>query len=181
VTLSLTEEMIRGAKLRDQARYVLTHCRARDRTEIEATGDFDETVASALHLLPHAVLSKILVHDGAPAAFVSFHALTPSSLSVAMIATDSWPHVAMAVVRWALRVARPALLAKGYRRAECRAIDGHADAIGFLRFLGFELECRMPDFGRNGETFIQLAWRLSDHVPLLETQDAAAAAQTADA
>jgi len=68
-------------------------------------------------------------------------------------------------MRWGLRRAKPYLIACGYRRAECRAIDGHKDAIDFLRFLGFEIEARVPEFGRNGETFIQLAWRLADHTP----------------
>jgi hypothetical protein len=155
---------------RDEARYVLARCRARDRVEIEATIDYGVAAASIVEMLPLAVLSKILLHRGAPTALVMFHELTPSALAVSMIATDDWPHVAMSAVKWGLRHAKPFLLARGYRRAECRAIDGHTDAIDFLRFLGFQIEARVPEFGRNGETFIQLAWRLSDHMPHTKTR-----------
>jgi hypothetical protein len=161
---------------RDEARYVLAHCRARDRIEIEAAADYGVAAASIVEMLPVAVLSKILLHNGAPTALIMFHELTPSALTVSMIATDDWPHVAMAAVKWGLRNAKPYLLARGYRRAECRAIDGHKDAIDFLRFLGFQIEARVPEFGRNGETFIQLAWRLSDHPSRAKTRRVEAAA-----
>jgi hypothetical protein len=148
---------------RDEARYVLAHCRARDRAEIEATANFDAAAAGVLDMLPLAVSANIFLSKGTPAALAMFHEMTPAALTVSMIATDDWPAVAMDAMRWGLRRAKPYLIGRGYRRAECRAIDGHKDAIDFLRFLGFELEARIPDFGRNGETFIQLAWRLSDH------------------
>jgi len=148
---------------RDETRYVLANCRARDRAEIEATADFDTAAASVLEMLPLAVASSVFRSSGAPAAVAMFHQMTPAALTVSMIATDEWPNVAMDAMRWGLRVAKPFLIERGYRRAECRAIDGHKDAIDFLRFLGFEIEARIPEFGRNGETFIQLAWRLCDH------------------
>ena len=172
--MSASQALELGA--RDEARYVLAHCRARDRAEIEATCEYQVAATSIVDMLPVAVVSKILLHKGAPAALVMFHQLTPSALTVSMIATDDWPHVAMAAVKWGLRQAKPLLLALGYRRAECRAIDGHTDAIAFLRFLGFQIEARVPEFGRNGEAFVQLAWRLSDHMHSAESQLAKTAA-----
>jgi len=70
------------------------------------------------------------------------------------------------------------LLAQGFARAECRTLDGHADAIALLERLGFVLECRLPRFGAHGASFFQYAWSLIDHVPVHHAEGAAAAAAT---
>ncbi|MBI1213979.1 MAG: hypothetical protein GC190_21160 [Alphaproteobacteria bacterium] len=122
---------------RDEARYVLAHCRARDRAEIEATADFDAAAASILDMLPLAAASNIFRCNGVPAALTMFHEMTPAALTVSMIATDEWPSVAIDAMRWGLRRAKPHLIARGYRRAECRAIDGPQGRDRFPPLPGF--------------------------------------------
>jgi hypothetical protein len=158
--------------VRDDIRSILTRLRPRDARELDEYG-LDLDVAAAAFASP-AVLARIFAYDLRPTAIVTFHELTPRALVVSMVATDEWGHVAHAVIRWGVKQARPALLARGYGRAECRTMEGHAEAIRLLERLGFVLECRLPQFGARGTAFLQYTWRLSDHVHL----EAAASAAT---
>lgn len=141
-------------------RHIIQNCRARDRAELEAFWGLKLTLDQA----PQWAASAVLLHifDGGkrdqPIAFVAAHALTPSTVQMSMIATEDWPKVAWQVIRWAKRVALPDLKAQGFRRAECRTIDGHADAIRFLTALGFVREATCPAYGRSGEAFHQYAF-----------------------
>lgn len=148
----------------DQARFVLNYCRARDRAEIEAVIGYERACAGFLEpWLESAVLAEVFAHEGEPAALIAVHEITARTVALSLVATYRWRRVALAVAKWARRQCMPELLARGYRRAECRAIDGHDEARRFLEFLGFTLECRCPEFGRNGEAFLQYAWRSKDH------------------
>lgn len=147
------------------ARSVLQAARARDRAEIEAVVGYDFALGRFLEpWLDGALIVRVFEHEKTPAAFVAVHAVNARTVAMSMIATDAWRHVARAVAKWAKREAMPLLLGLGYVRAECRAIDGHEDGQVFLEWLGFHLECRCPQFGHNGETFLQYAWRSNDHV-----------------
>jgi hypothetical protein len=116
-----------------------------------------------------------------PVAIVAFHQLTPKTLVVSLMATEDWPRVARAVLRWGVREAKAELIARGFERAECRTMEGHADAIELLERLGFVRECRLPRFGAQGASFLQYAWRLIDHVHVQSPEGAAATAASADA
>ena len=157
------------------ARHVLLYCRARDRAEIEAVVGYERAAGEMLEpWLNGAVLAKLFEYQATPAVLVVAYEVTARTVSLSMIATCHWRHVALGVAKWAKRECMPELLARGYRRAECRAIEGHADAQAFLKFLGFTLECRCPEYGRGGETFLQYAWRSKDHVLHAENSTAAA-------
>ena len=157
---------------------ILARLRKRDRQEMLEQG-FDATAAAAGFAVP-AVLARVFAHRSVPAAVVTFPAITPKALVVSLVATDDWPLVARAMVRWGVREARPLLLDEGFVRAECRTMSGHDDAIRLLERFGFVLECRLPGFGASGATFLQYAWRLNDHVHFQITESAATAAATAD-
>jgi hypothetical protein len=151
---------------------VCTRLRARDRAELACYGWTPADAITAF--LQPAVLARAFHDMHGPQALIAFHALTPATLAVSLMATDRWHHVARRVFRWGHVSAQPLLLANGFLRAECRTLEGHADAIRFLERLGFVRECPVPLFGATGATFIQYAWRLNDHVPLQITQDASA-------
>jgi hypothetical protein len=156
---------------------VIWHLRRRDRQELFAYGmKFRDAIDA---FMAPSVLSRSFAHHGSAVAVVAFHALTPSALSVSMMATGAWPSVAASVLRWGTRLARPALLARGYRRAECRTMEGHDDAVRFLEHLGFGRECCLPGYGADGSTFLQYSWRLNDHVSRKVTEDPRAATGTA--
>jgi hypothetical protein len=156
---------------------VLVRLRARDRFELAALGFSAADAAVALAAQP--VLARAFHDDAGPQALVAFHAVTPATVAASLLATDRWPRVARRIFRWGHVAARPFLLARGYRRAECRTQAGHDDAIRFLERLGFVRECEVPQFGADGATFLQYAWRLNDHVPLQIAQGPAAAATAA--
>lgn len=155
---------------------VCSRLRARDCEELAAYGWTPEDAHRAL--LQPAVLSRAFSDSEGAQALIAFHAVTPACLAASLMATDRWPHVARAAYRWGHVTAKPFLLSKGFMRAECRTLDGHADAIRFLERLGFVRECHVPLFGARGAAFIQYAWRLNDHVPFQITQDAGATAAT---
>lgn len=152
----------------------VTHnLRARDREELAALGhtDFDE-VAEGFNQAIGAVFGS----NGVPVAVVGFMPVTPSTLSVGLLATDDWPKVARAVLRWAPHM-RDRLLALGYRRAECRTLANHEDAVLMLGHLGFELECPVPLFGRDGQDFLQFSYleRSARHLLFQSSQSPASA------
>ena len=153
-------------------RSVVARLRARDALELAEYGIDPEGAVRAF--AAPAVAARLFSYRDVPVAIVTFHQLTPKALVASMMATDDWPRVARAVVRWGVRVARPALLAQGFERAECRTMEGHADAIRLLERLGFVLECRLPRFGASGAAFLQYAWRINDHVHVQNTEGAAA-------
>ena len=161
----------------DEVRAIMNRLRQRDAVELAELG-FDPESAAHAFASP-AALTRIFLANGEPVAIVAFHRLTPKTVTASLMATDAWRHVARAVLRWGLREAKPALLAQGYARAECRTIEGHADAIRLLQHLGFVCECRVPNFGASGAAFLQYAWRLEDHVPFQIPQSPAAASATA--
>jgi hypothetical protein len=163
----------------DDVRSILSRLRLRDERELHEYGL--EVESAALALASPAILARVFAHQGRAAAIVAFHRLTPKALVVSMMATDDWPHVARAVLRWGWREARPALIDAGFERAECRTIEGHVEAIELLERLGFVRECLLPRFGAHGASFLQYAWRLNDHVPIQLTQSTAASATAADA
>lgn len=155
---------------------ILAHLRQRDRDELVEYG-FDLATAAQAFEAP-AVISKIFFAKDVPEAIIAFHQLTPKAVAVSLMATQNWPRVARALWRWGQTTARPELLRQGFTRAECRTLEGHADAIAFLERLGFVRECHVPNFGATGASFIQYAWRLNDHVPHQTTQSASATAST---
>ncbi len=145
---------------------IVRNMRDRDREEVFACrrdNDPDTLIADLLANRDRAVLNGIAhTADGEPAAIFGAYARTPACVECALIATDRWRHVAGAMTRWVRREGLPGLAAAGVRRAEARALARHRDAIAWLILLGGRVECAVPGFGRNGETFIQIALTLSN-------------------
>lgn len=139
-------------------KYIIQNCRARDRAEIEALYGLQPTLDLAPEWASSACLMKIFDHNGHPAAFVAAHRLTHTVCQLSMIATEDWQHVAASVIKWGKRSAIPALYLQGFKRAECRSIEGHPEAIRFLMHLGFDVEGYCKQYGRQGETFLLFAY-----------------------
>jgi hypothetical protein len=139
-------------------KHIIQNCRARDRAEIEALYGLEATLDSAPAWAAQACLLQIFDWRTKPVAFVAVHALTHTVCLLSMIATEDWPRVAPSVIRWAKREAMPKLTAMHFKRAECRSIEGHPEAIRFLQHLGFEVEAYVKRYGRAGEDFIQFAY-----------------------
>ena len=147
--------------MQDDIHLLLANLRPRDAIELAEIG-IDRAQALSALTTP-SVLSRAFRKAERPAAIVAFHALTPKTLTVSLLATDEWAGVARAVYRWGVREARPCLLALGYERAECRTMEGHDAAITLLERFGFVRECRFERYGASGIAFLQYAWRLRDY------------------
>jgi len=143
--------------------HVALYARESDRIEIEACMARYDAADLANRVIALSRFGAIAAdEDGAPVAAISAAEIHPGAYQVAMFATDDWSKVALGATRWALRSLKPAMLAAGGRRAECRSIASHAAAHRWLEALGFVREAVLPDCGKSRETFYQYAWRLAD-------------------
>lgn len=156
-------------------RFIVQNCRARDRAELEALYGLEASLSVIPQWAASSVMHRIFDGpDGHPVAFVAAHENSPASVVVSMLSTDQWPKVASSVIKWAKREAIPELLARGYRRGEARSIEGHPNAMRFLKHLGFEVEAYVSEYGRHGESFIQFAITRSRLNVLRLSQDSTA-------
>lgn len=172
--------------IHDDLSFIFNNLRAGDRREIAALFDPTITLGTVVKVVAESwgnAQFKHMVHgrDGEPIAFICFNASTSGTLQVSMMATERWREASRPLIKWGLKFFKPIALHWGYRRVECRTIAGNSDAIRFLEGLGFRLECMVPDYGVNGEVFLQYAWRASDHVPVPENPEGPRAPEAPDA
>lgn len=80
---------------------------------------------------------------------------SPRTASAGFIATDRWREVVRPFSRHVKYTVLPKLVREGVRRAEARAWKDHHDSRRWLEWIGFSEECQIPQWGKNGETFIQ--------------------------
>jgi hypothetical protein len=147
--------------------YIIQNARFRDRVEMKALrvpgqpGPID----MAAPLWQMAKWKRIFYdRNNNPACFVMFHPMTVKALAASLIATDSFREIAPELLKWGLKEFKPQALANGYKRLECRTLSGHHDAIKLLERLNFRREVVLKEYGAEGQTFLQYAWRLSDNV-----------------
>ncbi len=144
--------------------HVALYIRDCDRDEIDACMVRYDAVDLASRVTTYSRFGCVAAtDDGVPVAALNAAEIHPGAYQVGMFATDDWPKVAVGLTRWGLRSLKPALLAAGGHRAECRSIATHDTAHRWLETLGFVREAVLPDCGKGREAFFQYAWRLSDY------------------
>lgn len=104
--------------------------------------------------------------DGSPRA-AAFLGVWPTDetgglLAASMFATPDFPVIARAWIKRVRTVVMPAILARGTRRVECRALRSYRTTRLLIRACGAVEECTLPDYGKSGESFVLYAWRRSD-------------------
>lgn len=146
--------------------HVAKNMRERDWREITAVlGSSDATDIGYAFARNHAHRGAdgfVCKLNGESVAVMSATYETPRSVQVALYATDAFNRVAVAVTRRIKRQVMTGLVNMGITRAECRCWEGHDDARRWLAILGASEECLIPEYGANGETFVQMAWRPED-------------------
>lgn len=165
--------------------FIARHLREADVKEVWA-GRWDDPAADVSRLMLASQmwrlsqlgpLAQVYSLDAVPVAYLSATWLTPRSVMVHMLATDMFAKIAGDLTKHVLRHVQPALVMKGVARAECRAWEEHETSRRWLEFLGARAEARIEGAGRDGETFIQFAWRPQDvHFFGAEDFDAVSAA-----
>lgn len=152
----------------DALQHVCVNMRAWDRIEVEGFyGQCDPVaVARQFYMMwPHAFLSHVAwsaVSREPVAILMLVRAPVPTQLIATMIATDRFPKIGGALTRHVLKIIKPMLLDTSIRRLQAHAHEGHAVSRHWLERLGAVEEALMPDYGVNGETYVQYAWRKSD-------------------
>lgn len=149
---------------------IIRAARPGDVAEIRALVTPDQLLYSAPFWWQSAAFKQVFRDGLVPVAFATFHPISPTTLQASLVATELWPRVTRKFFLWGLRFFKPHALKKGFKRVECRTLAGNDPAIDMLEALGFRCEATVADYGRNGEVFLQYAWRLSDHVRVLSPQ-----------
>lgn len=146
--------------------FICRNLRERDRAELEAgEADFDPDRTAHRLLAAWRTCGAFgqIVGKDEPIAVLALIWLTPRAVSAGLLATERWPEVAVDYSKHVKRVLRPKMVGMGIRRIEARTWDQHDDARRWLSWLGAKEECRIAQWGRNGETFIQYGWTADVH------------------
>jgi hypothetical protein len=138
--------------------YICANLRERDKQEIFALRWEDNHMQLAADTFACGALQQIAFLDGEPVAVVGAHPMWPGVWSVFAFGTDKWSKVVLALTRYVRTFIIPALYNGGCRRAQCFALETHTDARRWLELLGATAEVVLPDFGKDGETFVLYSW-----------------------
>lgn len=160
------------------AEKVLWRMRDSDRREVEAIASAEPAVLAVQFwqaiqsgtMLVHYIGRDMPLRD--PIVLFGIRQTGFATAEAILLATDTFPAIAHPFARFVRRRIIPTLLALGMpRRVEARCADA-PDTIRFLKLMGARVECRCPDMGRDGETYVQVAWTRTDllakekgHVP----------------
>lgn len=149
--------------------HVATNMRDQDAREVFALRLSEDRQALAYQLfsvLPRAHVAFVAGVDRNPdaMAFLGIWAMeeTGGLACANLFATAGFPLIAGALVRHVRRSVIPALLRRGCRRVECRALATYRTTRRFIRACGAREECELLDYGKNRETFVLCAWTRSD-------------------
>ena len=155
--------MIRTLNIRDVT-WLGAHMRERDKEELLCQfPDHVSPSAAAVFCLQNTHNDTgwlCLDRDTMPVAAFGFSpTFHPTLWSAWAFGTDKMRRYIPEITRFCLEQGVPHLLRTyGPRRIEVRALSSHDLAHRWLRGLGAEFECRLPNYGRNGEEFSLYSW-----------------------
>lgn len=145
--------------------HVASNMRDQDAAEVFALRAVEDRVGLGYALfsrLDHALVALVAGVDSSPhaTAFLGIWAMeeTGGLACANLFATADFPRIAGTLVRHVRRSVIPALLTRGCRRVECRALATYRTTRRFIRACGAVEECELPDYGKNRETFVLCAW-----------------------
>jgi hypothetical protein len=142
------------ANLRD-CTYVGANLRSHDRREILCQLDPGVSGSHALafiHQITPAEWLWVAAYRNQPAAVFGFQRAT-AAVWVAMCMGTSKLRKCVPAITAHMTGLEPRLIAAGCRRIEVRAIKGHDIARLWLKRLGCQHVCDLPESGREGEEF----------------------------
>jgi len=148
------------ANIRDMT-YILGNLREEDRLEITCQCESDDTQIMAL-LCVQPGRSWIAYSNGVPAMAFGFtpQTLAGNTLSAWAFGTKRTLRCIRPVTKWVYRnLVREWIRSGKVTRIEARTIIGHTGAHRWLERTGAVLEGEIPEWGRDGETFLMYVWR----------------------
>ncbi len=159
--------VIAPAHLRDVS-FVTANLRDEDRQEIfcqwidEDTETFSRAVVDCT---PHH--RYVALENGNPTAVFGVTYQHPGLWGAWAYGTKRLRRAVPAITRYLCNVLAPKLLNAGANRVEVRTLVDHDIAHRWLERLGAVREGLLPEYGKNGETFVLYVWRRGDlHLPL---------------
>lgn len=132
--------------------------RDRDRAEIYATRWDDDPVAFADVVANSGDFQWMASADGRPVAMIGATPRWKGVWSVWGFGTAQWPRVVRRLTKHVTGFMIPALHNSGYTRADCFALEEHADTRRWLTAMGAKQDFLLDKWGRNGETFVCYVW-----------------------
>lgn len=100
----------------------------------------------------------VATYDGQPAACFGFTPRNAVVLEAWAWGTERMARTVPAITRFVRDELAPGWIEAGVRRLEARSLDSHAEAHRWMTGTGAAAECIVPEYGCNGETFVQFAW-----------------------
>jgi len=153
---------IRPGTLRDVS-FIAANMRDEDWREIHASGPMDDRAEAGIMCHIASEFSwTAWIKDDPVCAFGFARSGLPWVWSAWAFGTDRMKRAVPAVTRFGRETASRLLLEAGARRCEIRSIADHDLAHRWLQGLGAHLECELPGYGRNGETFVLYSWLKGD-------------------
>lgn len=159
---------IRPPLLSDLPALVLGMCDqdAREIYALRPNKDPFALVGDLVSHLPYALTALVAGVDGEPNA-IAFLAVWPKGRceqlgDAALFATPKFGAIARDLIANIRQIQLPAMLKRGVRRVEARAMVPHKAAHAFLTRCGAVRETTLQDFGPDGLDYVLFAWRASD-------------------
>lgn len=137
---------------------IARNMRQRDQEEIYATHFGADPAELAAGVVASGAFRWAAYIDGRPVAAIGAAPRWPRVWTVWAFGTDEWNKVVLALTRHVKRFMIPAIFNSGALRADCNAMETHADARRWLEHLGAYPEKVMDNWGKNGETFVCYCW-----------------------
>lgn len=134
-----------------------------DRREVFATRWDDDPNILAMDTMRWGNLTRVAWNGERPVAVIGAIEIWPTVWSVWMYGTDEFPSVGLGVTRFVRDTLIPEIIGAGFRRAECKSLEGHTDAHRWLEALGARREGEpLLNYGKRGETFHTYVWDRED-------------------
>ena len=147
---------------REGLTYIVSHLRARDRTEIFALRWDDSEAELVEHIFAMAgALWQMWLLDGEPVAVNGVIMARPGVVIGCAFGTDKWLHAVRPITRWSREFVFPALRGAGYHRGEAYSLVSHTDSRRWIEGMGGEIEALLKGYGRHREDFLLYAWDLT--------------------
>ena len=153
---------IRPATMRDVS-FLAANMREQDWREVHASAPTDDKAEAGILCHMASRFAWTVWIKGDPVCAFGFAQMgLPWLWSAWAFGTDRIKRAIPAVTRFGRETASRMLLDAGARRCEIRSIADHDLAHRWLQGLGAHRECELPEYGRNGETFVLYSWTIED-------------------
>lgn len=151
--------MIAAPALPEHVFFVVRNLRDVNRREMAAQelADADALAVSLLAQPDRLALMVLATDEAQPVAVLGAWLERPGIAVVQLLATDQWPAIGRAAVRWMARKFMPRVLVPQVRVARTHVLADGPDRR-WLRLLGFAESSLVLPIGVNGERFVEVAW-----------------------